>query len=158
MTPRVVVSIADENMSLDDFMKNKDYLNFSRIPVFSENEDTISGYVFRQTVFEKLAEDHTGLALKDIKRKILVIPGTRPLLGAWETLISEKEHIAVVVDEYGGMDGIVTMEDMIETLLGFEIIDEKDTITDMQQYARERWRILQNKNKRIYSINNKKEK
>jgi len=153
MTPRVVASIADEDMTLDDFMKNKDYLRFSRIPVFSEIEDTISGYVFRQTVFEKLAQDHTDLRLKDIKRKIVVIPRTRALLGAWETLISEKEHIAVVVDEYGGMDGIVTMEDIIETLLGFEIVDEKDTITDMQQYARERWRQVQNKNRIKYSNN-----
>jgi CBS domain containing-hemolysin-like protein len=67
------------------------------------------------------------------------------LFYAWEFLLEKKEHIALVLDEYGGMDGIITMEDIIETLLGFEIIDEKDTISDMQHYARERWQMRQAK-------------
>ena len=143
MTPRVVVSIADQNMTLHDFLKNKEFLHFSRIPVYSENVENITGYVFRQTVFEKLAEDKEGLKLLDIKRNIVVVNDTNPLFGVWETLLEKKEHIALIVDEYGGMDGIVTMEDIIETLLGFEIVDEKDTIVDMQQYARERWNMRQ---------------
>ena len=152
MTPRVVVSVADENMELDDFLKNKEYLRFSRIPVYSENDEHITGYVFRQTVFEKLAEDKVGLKLKDLKREIVFIPNSKPLLGVWELLLEKKEHIAVVVDEYGGMDGIVTMEDIIETLLGFEIVDEKDTIADMQQFARERWKMRQEKYRLIDKI------
>ncbi len=152
MTPRVVVSVADENMELDDFLKNKEYLRFSRIPVYSENDEHITGYVFRQTVFEKLAEDKVGLKLKDLKREIVFIPNSKPLLGVWELLLEKKEHIAVVVDEYGGMDGIVTMEDIIETLLGFEIVDEKDTIADMQQFARERWKMRQEKYRFIDKI------
>lgn len=156
MTPRVVVSVADENMELDDFLKNKEYLRFSRIPIYSENDEHITGYVFRQTVFEKLAEDKIGLKLKDLKREIVFIPNSKPLLGVWELLLEKKEHIAVVVDEYGGMDGIVTMEDIIETLLGFEIVDEKDTITDMQQFARERWKMRQEKYRLIDKIDNDK--
>jgi CBS domain containing-hemolysin-like protein len=141
MTPRVVVAVADENMTLDDFLKNKEFLHFSRIPIYSENSENISGYVFRQSVFEKLAEDKTGLKLKDIKRNIVIIPDSKPVFKAWEILLQKKEHISLVVDEYGGMDGIVTMEDIIETLLGFEIVDEKDIIVDMRQYALDRWKM-----------------
>jgi CBS domain containing-hemolysin-like protein len=145
MTPRVVVTAADENMALDDFLENKDYLRFSRIPVYTGNGEHVTGYVFRQSVFENLAEDHVGLRLKDIKREILIAPNTRRLFSLWEELLEKKEHIALIVDEYGGMAGIVTMEDIIETLLGFEIVDEKDTIPDMQQYARDRWKSRQDK-------------
>lgn len=145
MTPRVVVAIANEQLQLIEFLENKDYLRFSRIPVYAKKEENITGYVFRQSVFENLAEDQHGLKLKDIKRKIVVVPNSITLFSLWERLLKEKEHIALVIDEYGGMDGIVTMEDIIETLLGLEIIDEKDTVTDMQEYARERWQEKQAK-------------
>lgn len=149
MTPRVVMAIADEKMTLSSFLTNKDFLKFSRIPVYSDNEDNITGYVFRQTVFENLAEDRHHLVLSDIKREIVIVPESMVLFTLWEKLLEKKEHIAMVVDEYGGLDGIVTMEDIIETLLGLEIVDEKDTITDMQQFARERWKMRQTKYKLI---------
>jgi CBS domain containing-hemolysin-like protein len=145
MTPRVVVAVADENLSLADFLKNKDYLKFSRIPIYSENDENITGYVFRQKVFEKLAEDQHELKLRDIKRDIVIVHDSIVLFTLWEKLLEKKEHIALIVDEYGGLDGIVTMEDIIETFLGLEIIDEKDTITDMQKFARERWNARQSK-------------
>jgi CBS domain containing-hemolysin-like protein len=153
MTPRVVVALADENLSVADFLTNKDYLKFSRIPVYSENDENITGYVFRQTVFEKLAEDQHELKLRDIKRDIIVVHNSIVLFSLWEKLLEAKEHIALIVDEYGGLDGIVTMEDIIETLLGLEIIDEKDTITDMQKFARERWKTRQAKYNIIYKLN-----
>jgi CBS domain containing-hemolysin-like protein len=145
MTPRVVVATANENLPLADFLKNKNFLRYSRIPIYSINEENITGYVFRQEVFEDLAENKHNLKLKDIKREILVVPNTMVLFSMWEKLLIKKEHIALIVDEYGGFDGIVTMEDIIETLLGLEIVDEKDTIVDMQQYARERWERKQKK-------------
>ena len=153
MTPRVVVAVADESLSLFDFLKNKDYLKFSRIPVFSGNDENITGYVFRQKVFENLAEEKHNLRLKDIKREIIVVPESMMLFSLWERLLEKKEHIALIVDEYGGLDGIVTMEDIIETLLGLEIVDEKDTIANMQKYARERWNLRQAKYNMIDKIN-----
>jgi CBS domain containing-hemolysin-like protein len=152
LTPRVVVVVADENLNLKQFLDSKDYLKFSRIPVYSENEENITGYVIRQTIFEKLAEGDHNLKLKDVKRKITVAPNSVTLFSMWEKLLDNKEHIALIVDEYGGVDGIVTMEDIIETLLGLEIVDEKDIVADMQKYARERWKTRQSK----YNLLNKK--
>jgi CBS domain containing-hemolysin-like protein len=148
MTPRVVVTLAEENMSLEEFLKNKTFMHYSRIPVYSEIRDNITGYIFRQLVFEKLAEDETNIKLKDIRRNIVVVHSHQPVLSVWEMLLDRKEHIALVVDEYGGMDGIVTMEDIIESLLGLEIVDEKDRVQDMQQFARDRW----NERKAKYNI------
>jgi len=143
LTPRVVVAVADENLLLQEFLLNKNYLKFSRIPIYSGNDENITGYVFRQQILENLAEDKHNLKLKDIKREILVFPDSIVLFSLWEKLLEKKEHIALIVDEYGGLDGIVTMEDVIETLLGLEIVDEKDTVPDMQKFARERWQERQ---------------
>jgi len=140
MTPRVVVAVADENMSLQEFLLDKEFLYYSRIPIYSENKENITGYVFRQTAFETLAENKKNLSLRDICREIIIVPEFQNLLNLWEVFLEKKGHIALVVDEYGGMDGIVTMEDIIETVLGIEIVDERDRIVDMQQYARERWK------------------
>ena len=148
MTPRVVVTVADENMLLEEFLIKKEFLHYSRIPIYSESNENITGYIFRQTVFEKLAEKKTNLKLRDICREIVIVHEFQTLFSLWEVLLDKKEHIALIVDEYGGMDGIVTMEDIIETLLGLEIVDERDRIIDMQQYAHERW----NERKAKYNI------
>ncbi|MBK6266168.1 HlyC/CorC family transporter [Marivirga sp. S37H4] len=140
MTPRVVMVSANEIMKLEEFNKNREFIQFSRIPVYKNNRDNITGYIFRQQVFEKLAEDQFELQLKELKREIVILGHSTTLFKAWEKLLTEKEHIALVVDEYGGVDGIVTHEDIIETLIGFEIVDEKDEIVDMQQYALEKWK------------------
>lgn len=151
MTPRVVVTVADESMTLDDFLKNKEFLHYSRIPIYANNRENITGYIFRQKVFEKLAEKESNLILKDINREIVVAQEAQTLLNLWEVLLEQKEHIALIVDEYGGMAGIVTMEDIIETILGLEIVDESDTITDMQQYAREKWSERKAKYNMLYN-------
>lgn len=145
MTPRIVVSVADENKTLEAFLKEKKHLHFSRIPLFADKNENITGYVLRQDILDELAENRSKITLKEIRRDIVIIPDTKPLFEVWETLLERKEHIALVVDEYGGMDGIVTMEDIIETILGLEIIDENDSVPDMQKYAKERWELKQRK-------------
>jgi len=120
--------------------------------------ENITGYVFRQEVFEKLAEDMDEMKLSDIKREIVFVPESIQLFDVWEILLEMKEHIALIIDDYGGMQGIITMEDIIETLLGFEILDEKDTITDMQHYARERWKMRQTKYNLFEDLNYLKNK
>ncbi len=146
MTPRVVVTSIDENLTLSEFKKNKVFLNFSRIPTFNNENEKITGYVFLQDVLEKLSNNENPNSLiKNFKRDVLRVPNNVTLFNLWDQLIEKKEHIAIVIDEYGGIDGIVTMEDIIETLLGLEIMDENDLIVDMQKYAKERWEARQKK-------------
>lgn len=145
MTPRVVVVTASEEMTLNQFMENKEFLHFSRIPIYRKNQDNITGYILRATVFENLAEDKFDLKLKDVKREIISFKRTTTLFNAWDKMLANREHISLVMDEYGGLDGITTLEDIIESLLGFEIVDEKDKFDDMQQYAKERWKDKQKK-------------
>lgn len=146
LTPRTVVVCADEEMDLKDFLKDKEKFNFTRIPIYRDNHDNITWYIFRWTVFEKLAEDKFDLKLKDIKREITRMDENITLFTAWEKLLWKKEHIVLVNDKYGWMEWIVTMEDIIESLLWYEILDEKDKIEDMQKYAIEKWKEKQ-KNK-----------
>jgi CBS domain containing-hemolysin-like protein len=146
MTPRVVIVFADENMLVGEFLKDKRFLFFSRIPVYSGNTENVTGYVLRHTVFEKFtSETASDMTLREFKRSILFVPESEPVLDVWENMMEKKEHITLVVDEYGGVDGLVTLEDVIETLLGTEIVDEKDAVSDMQEYARERWRQRRSK-------------
>lgn len=143
MTPRTVCVTASADMSLGEFMKNKEFLTFSRIPVYENNNDDITGYVLRSNVFERLAEDQFEIKLKDIQREVVVFPETISVYNAWTRLMEEGEQISIILNEYGGMEGIVTVEDIIETLMGIEIIDEKDIVSDMQQYALDRWKARQ---------------
>lgn len=137
MTPNIVVESADESMTFGDF-RNKDF-SYSRIPVYRDNRDYITGYILRATVLEKLSENKLDVKLSEIVRPILSFYENEPVSGIWEKMLERKEHISVVTDEYGCLRGIVTMEDVIETMLGVEIVDENDTDTDMQAVAREKW-------------------
>ena len=153
MTPRVVIVSADENSTLDEFKKNKEFLNFSRIPVYLNDDEKITGYVFLQDILEKITEDkRKNESLTAFKRNILTYPNTVNLFALFNHLIQKKEHIAIIVDEYGGLDGIVTMEDIIETLIGIEIIDEKDQVVYLQKYAKEKWKkkVDNQKRKKYY--------
>ena len=156
MTPRIVVVMANEEMALQKFLENKEFLHFSRIPIYQTSKDNVTGYIFRELVFEKLAEDQFDLKLKDIKREILTFSSGTTLFNAWDVMLAKREHISLVIDEYGGINGIITLEDIIESLLGFEIIDEKDKIDDMQQYAVQRWKEKQRKYDLLKSDEEKK--
>lgn len=148
MTPSSVAEIAEESMTLREFYQNDAYRQFSRIPVYNEeNDDYIKGYVLRQTILEKLSEDKFDLRLSDIIRPVLTFQENENVGKIWEQLLAKKEHISIIIDEYGCFRGIVTMEDVIETMLGTEIVDEKDTVTDMQEFAREKWQEQQQQKK-----------
>lgn len=143
MTPSVVVTMAEEEMTLRDFYNDEEYKNHSRIPVYKDEEDDyITGYVLRQDILESLAEDKFDLKLGDLARPILSFSEDEDVSDIWEKLLEKKEHISIIIDEYGTFRGIVTLEDVIETMLGFEIVDEKDEVVDMQELAKAQWKQM----------------
>lgn len=139
MTPRIVVVTASDAMGIREFHETNADLPFSRIPVYHEKNDNITGYVLKDELLLSLVEEKNGRTLGDIRRDIIVIPRSLPIPELLDTFIAKQEHMALVVDEFGGMEGIVTMEDIIETLLGLEIVDESDNEEDMQALARKNW-------------------
>jgi CBS domain containing-hemolysin-like protein len=139
MTPRTVVFAGEENVLISDFYERNEKIRFSRIPVYQEHIDNITGYVLKDDLMQDIIEQKQSKQLKDLKREIKVVSEQMPLIRLFYKLIEEKEHIAMVVGEYGEMTGIVTMEDIIETLLGTEIMDELDNVADMQAQAKLIW-------------------
>ena len=142
MTPSAVVEMAEGNMTIREFYDSD--LSHSRIPVYDdENDEYVIGYVLRQEILEKMAEDKFTASLHDILRPIMRFSEEDSVADIWEKMLEKKEHISVILDEYGSVRGIVTLEDVIETMLGHEIVDEKDEVVDMQEYAKEQWEKAQ---------------
>jgi len=139
MTPRVVAAIAPESMKIKSFYKDKRYLHHSRIPVYADNDEYITGYILRMDALQLMAEDKFDVTLGSIKREIESFPEDTSFEQIWQKMLESNEQIAVIIDEYGCFQGIVTMEDIIETILGEEIVDERDVVTDMQELARQKW-------------------
>ncbi|HAI15036.1 MAG: hemolysin family protein [Pseudomonadota bacterium] len=139
MTPRIVVVSADEAISIREFHEKHEDLSFSRIPIYRENSDNITGYVLKDELLFNLVEENDNKPLKHIRRDVVVVHKTLAIPDLLDIFINKQEHMALVVDEFGGMEGIVTMEDIIETLLGIEIVDESDNTEDMQALARKNW-------------------
>jgi len=139
MTPRAVMLIAPEDQTVEEFFRNNPKLRFSRIPVYRERVDTISGFVLKDNVLEALINENGDKPLADLRRELLMTKRDTPIPQLFDTLIRKREHIALVVDEYGSVAGLVTMEDIIETLLGLEIMDESDNVEDLQLLARKKW-------------------
>ncbi|MCA9413079.1 MAG: HlyC/CorC family transporter [Candidatus Omnitrophica bacterium] len=140
MTPRTVVKVAPEEMTLQEFYDRNKTLRFSRIPIHQgEHMEHVTGYILKDELLGKLVQDKGEERLSSIKREILVVHENFPIPEIFSRFLEKREHIALVVDEFGGMEGIVTMEDVIETLLGMEIVDEYDSTADMQALARKNW-------------------
>ncbi len=139
MTPRVVVVAASQENTVKEFFEKKEKLRVSRIPIYHENIDEITGYVLKDDLMEKMIDNKTNVKLKSLGRNLMVVNEKMPIIRLFYRFIEEKEHIAMVVGEYGEMAGIVTMEDVIETLLGTEIMDELDNVEDMQKQAMKVW-------------------
>jgi len=139
MTPRTVMKTENENTTVEEFFNKNLNLRFSRIPVFVDTEDNIKGLVLKDDVFKEMALDNGDKKLSELKRDIIIVNRDLSIPILFEKLVESRNHMALVVDEYGTVSGLVTMEDVIETLLGLEIMDESDNVSDMQVQARKNW-------------------
>lgn len=140
MTPRTVVTMAPENMTIREFFESNKKLPFSRIPLHEDGRnEAVTGYFMKDTLLQSLLHDMGGQPLNSIRRNITVVLASQGIHHVFDQFLKNHEQIALVVDEFGGMAGIVTMEDLIETLLGTEIIDEYDDVADMRAVARKKW-------------------
>lgn len=139
MTPRTVVTSADEELLINEFYKNNKNLQFSRLPLYKDQSDNITGFCLKDDILAAIIENRGNEKLRSLKREILIVFEMTPVHKLLKTMIEQGEQIALVINEYGGMEGVVTIEDFVETLLGLEIVDETDIHEDMQQLAREVW-------------------
>ncbi len=140
MTPRMVVQAASVNESVGAFFERNRNLRFSRIPLYEDDSrDHIVGYLLKDQVLAHVADGDKERGLGTFRRDIIAVPEEHPIIDLFNRFLTTHEHIALVVDEFGGMAGIVTMEDVIETLIGVEIVDESDQAPDMQTLARRNW-------------------
>jgi len=139
MTPRTVIFALSEEMKISDSLNLISEAPFSRIPLYVAQMDNITGFVLKGDVLASSAQRPGDEELKSLKRDIIAVPEAVSLPALLERFLRERQHIAIVVNEYGGADGLVTLEDLIETLMGMEIMDETDNVEDMRALARRRW-------------------
>jgi CBS domain containing-hemolysin-like protein len=140
MTPRPVVFSLPESMTVYEYFDKYSDSCFSRIPVYSDNKEMLTGFVLKNDLLLAQAHNNVDNALESYRRDLHRLSDETSLSDAFNEVLHLRSHIMAIIDEYGGMEGIITMEDILETLLGLEIIDENDKTVDMQQYARRMWK------------------
>ncbi len=139
MTPRTVIAALDETLTVSEALAIKGDTPFSRIPLYSEDLHTITGFVLKNEILLSVARDQLDIPLSQFRRDIMTITRSISLSKLLDLFLNTRQHIALVVGEYGETKGIVTLEDVLETLLGMEIMDEVDKVEDMQVLARQQW-------------------
>lgn len=139
MTPRSVMFALDSDETVENVFNKHRPLRFSRIPVFNDSLDNIIGMTFRHRIHDALSSDDHNKKIGDLINPITSIPERMTVSQVLDFFIKEKEHLALAVDEYGVVTGLVSLEDAVETLLGVEIVDELDNVEDLRKFALEQW-------------------
>ena len=139
MTPRTVMVALPQNMTISEALGVKLISPFTRLPLYRKNLDDITGFILKSDILLSQAQNQSGVKLDTLKRDISNVPSDMPLSGLLELLLDSRQHITLVVDSFGGTMGLVSLEDVVETLLGMEIVDEMDKADDMQAFARKQW-------------------
>ncbi|MFM6930561.1 MAG: CNNM domain-containing protein [Bdellovibrio sp.] len=145
MTPRSVFFALDKNLTVEEVFAKYRPLRFSRIPVYAGSLDNIIGMTYRYKIHEALSNDFHDKKIDELVTPISSIPERMTVSQVLDYFIKEKEHIALAVDEYGIVAGLVSLEDAVETLLGVEIVDELDSVEDMRKFALEQWQLRKQK-------------
>lgn len=140
MTPRPVLFSVSASMTVQAYFREQIDQPFSRILLYADRPDDVIGYALKADIFKAQAQDQFDRPLLDFKRDILVLRDNCSASEVFDHLLHHKAHITLIVDEYGSLCGLVTLEDVLETLIGREITDELDTVEDMQDLASERWK------------------
>jgi len=141
LTPRSVVFALDESMSIKDVIaKQESIFKFSRIPVYKDSIEDVTGIVLTKKIFKQALIDDS-VPLKDVKKEMFAINENIPVSKALDLFIAKKEHMFLVTDNYDQTDGIITLEDCVETILGVEIMDESDTTEDMRELAKHKMKL-----------------
>jgi len=139
MTPRIVISALQKDLTVQQALSDPTKALFSRLPIYSNDMENVVGFVLREDLLVAKSLGQGQRHLTDFKRDIVAVLASTPLSRLMETLLEQRQHIALVVGEYGETKGLVTLEDVVETLLGIEILDEGDKVEDMQKLARQLW-------------------
>ncbi|MFO8084560.1 MAG: CNNM domain-containing protein [Desulfobacterales bacterium] len=139
MTPHTVMFKLPADMTIGEVVAKFPDIMFSRIPIYRNNPDEIDSFVLKSDIYMEASRNNQDKMLNLLRRDLPAIPETVTLIQLFEQCLKQRQYINLVVDEHGGIAGILTMEDIIETLLGIEIVDETDLITDMRAMARQQW-------------------
>ncbi|RUM63131.1 MAG: transporter [Sulfurimonas sp.] len=141
LTPRSVVFALDENMTIKEVIETEDAIfKFSRIPIFKGSIENVTGLVLTKRIFKQALSDDS-VTLQSIKKEMFSINENVPVSKALDMFIAKKDHMFLVMDNYDQTDGIITLEDCVETVLGVEIMDESDTTEDMRELAKRKMKL-----------------
>ena len=140
MTPRIVMFALPADDTVGDVVDRHRQLQFSRIPIFRDTIDSLVGFVLKDEILDYAAQGLSETPIGALRRELFFVPGTIQLSHLLDLFLSSRELIAGVIDEFGGTAGLVTLEDLVETLLDLEIVDEIDTVEDLREEARLKWR------------------
>ena len=139
MTPRTVMRTAHEDTTLEAWYADNRPMIFSRIPLYRGTPDHVTGLLLKDDLLEAMLAGRGAEPLSALSREAHFLPADLPLPEVFETLHRQRSHLAIINDEFGGVAGLVTLEDVMETMLGLEILDETDSVGDLRQFARQKW-------------------
>jgi CBS domain containing-hemolysin-like protein len=135
MTPRTVVFMVHKDAALSEVASDEKFKRFTRIPIYDESQDDIVGVALKGEIYEAMHNGQGDRKVATLARRIHAVPETSPVLRILEEFGRVRHHLFLVVDEFGGTAGIITLEDCIESVIGREIVDETDSIADMRRLA-----------------------